>query len=42
MPRLPGGDTRLNSGDALVIVTGKETLPTLREVLIGTTHGLDT
>lgn len=42
MPRLPGGDTRLNSGDALVIVTRKETLPTLREVLIGTTHGLDT
>jgi trk system potassium uptake protein TrkA len=42
MPRLPGGDTRLNAGDALVIVTRKETLPTLREVLIGSTHGLDT
>lgn len=42
MPRLPGGDTRLNPGDALVIVTRKETLPLLREVLIGSTHGLDT
>jgi len=42
MPRLPGGDTTLNPGDALVVVTRKETLPMLREVLIGSTHGLDT
>ena len=42
MPRMPSGDTRLNAGDALVLVTRKETLPTLREVLIGSTHGLDT
>lgn len=42
MPRLPGGDTRLNSGDSLVVVTRKESLPMLREVLIGSTHGLDT
>jgi len=42
MPRLPGGDTRLNSGDSLVVVTRKESLPLLREVLIGSTHGLDT
>jgi trk system potassium uptake protein len=42
MPRMPSGDTRLNPGDALVLVTRKETLATLREVLIGSTHGLDT
>ena len=41
MPRLPGGDTRLNPGDALVIVSRKESAPMLREVLIGSTHGLD-
>lgn len=42
MPRLPGGDTRLNSGDSLVVVTHRESMPMLREVLIGSTHGLDT
>ena len=42
MPRLPSGDTRLNPGDALVVATRKETIPLLREVLIGSTHGLDT
>lgn len=41
MPRLPGGDTRLNPGDALVLVTRKESTGMLREVLIGSTHGLD-
>ncbi|GAB4329888.1 MAG: NAD-binding protein [Dehalococcoidia bacterium] len=42
VPRIPGGDTRLNPGDALVVVTRKEYRDTLREALIGTTHGLDT
>ena len=42
MPRLPGGDTRLNPGDALVIVSRTESASLLREVLIGSTHGLDT
>lgn len=42
VPRMPSGDTRLNAGDALVVVTRKESLPMLREVLIGSTHGMDT
>lgn len=42
VPRMPSGDTRLNAGDALVVVTRNESLPVLRELLIGSTHGLDT
>lgn len=42
VPRIPSGDTRLNAGDALVVVTRKESLNLLREALIGSTHGLDT
>jgi trk system potassium uptake protein TrkA len=42
VPRIPGGDTRLNPGDALVIVTRKESVELVREALIGSTHGLDT
>jgi trk system potassium uptake protein TrkA len=42
VPRIPSGDTRLNPGDALVVVTRKESAPMLREALIGSTHGLDT
>jgi len=40
--RMPSGDTRLNAGDALVVVSRKESLDMLREQLIGSTHGLDT
>jgi trk system potassium uptake protein TrkA len=42
VPRIPSGDTRLNAGDALVIVTRNECVDLVREALIGTTHGLDT
>jgi len=42
VPRIPTGDTRLNPGDALVVVTRKESAPMLREALIGSTHGMDT
>lgn len=42
VPRIPGGDTRLNPGDALVVVTRNECLGSLREVLVGAVHGLDT
>ena len=42
VPRIPSGETRLNAGDALVIVTRAESHDLLREALIGTTHGLDT
>ena len=42
VPRIPSGETRLNAGDALVVVTRKESLDMLRQVLIGSTHGLDT
>lgn len=42
VPRMPGGDTRLNSGDALVVVARHESLPMLKEQLVGSTHGLDT
>ena len=42
VPRMPSGDTRLNAGDALVVVSRPDSLPVLRELLIGSTHGLDT
>jgi trk system potassium uptake protein TrkA len=42
VPRMPSGDTRLSAGDALVVVSRKESLEVLREQLIGSTHGLDT
>jgi len=42
VPRMPSGDTRLNAGDALVIVSRQESLATLKEQLIGSPHGLDT
>lgn len=42
VPRIPSGDTRLNAGDALVVVLRKESSALLRETLIGSTHGLDT
>jgi Trk K+ transport system NAD-binding subunit len=41
VPRIPSGDTRLNPGDALVIVTRNEGVDLVREALIGSTHGLD-
>lgn len=42
VPRMPSGDTRLNAGDALVVVSRKESLAILKEQLIGSTHGMDT
>jgi trk system potassium uptake protein TrkA len=42
VPRMPSGDTRLNAGDALVVVAQKASLAALREALVGSTHGLDT
>lgn len=42
VPRIPSGETRLNPGDALVVVTRRENQEMLREALIGSTHGLDT
>ncbi len=42
VPRMPSGDTRLYAGDALVVVARHESLPMLKEQLIGSTHGLDT
>lgn len=42
VPRMPSGDTRLSAGDALVVVSRKESLSILKEQLIGSTHGLDT
>lgn len=41
-PRVPSADTRLNPGDALVVVVRSDTRDTLKEALIGATHGLDT
>ncbi len=41
-PRVPSADTRLNPGDALVVVVRSDTKDTLKEALIGATHGLDT
>ena len=42
VPRIPSGETRLNAGDALVVVTRKDNEQMLKEALVGTTHGLDT
>lgn len=42
VPRIPTGDTRLNPGDALVVVGRRDSEDMLREALIGSTHGLDT
>ena len=42
VPRIPSGDTRLNAGDALVIVTRNDVVDLVRAALIGSTHGLDT
>ncbi len=42
VPRIPGGETRLHAGDALVLVTRQESIGWLRDALIGSTHGLDT
>ena len=42
VPRIPSGDTRLHAGDALVVVTRKESQELLRQALIGSTHGMDT
>ncbi|MEO6398334.1 MAG: TrkA family potassium uptake protein [Tepidiformaceae bacterium] len=42
VPRMPSGDTRLTAGDAVIVVTRPDSLPMLREILIGSTHGLDT
>ena len=42
VPRIPSGETRLHAGDALVIVTRKESMDWLREAFIGSSHGLDT
>lgn len=41
-PRIPAGDTVLNAGDALVLVTRRDGSDALREALVGSTHGLDT
>jgi len=41
-PHIPSGDTRLNAGDALVVVTRPESLGALREALVGSAHGMDT
>ena len=42
VPRMPSVDTRLSAGDALVVVSRRESLDILKEQLIGSTHGLDT
>ncbi|HEX6030917.1 MAG TPA: NAD-binding protein [Tepidiformaceae bacterium] len=42
VPRIPSGETRLSAGDALVLVAREESMPMLRDALIGSTHGLDT
>lgn len=42
VPRIPSGDTRLNAGDALVVVTRAESIEMLREAVVGTAHGMDT
>lgn len=42
VPRIPSGETRLHASDALVVVTRRESQDLLKEVLIGSTHGLDT
>ncbi len=42
LPRIPDGDTPLSGGDALVVVTRKESVERLKEALVGETHGLET
>ncbi len=42
VPRVPGADTTLTAGDALVVVTRAESKDRLREALIGRAHGFDT
>ncbi len=42
VPRIPGADTTLTAGDALVVVTRAESKGALREALIGGAHGFDT
>ncbi len=42
VPRIPGADTTLTAGDALVVVARAESRNMLKEALIGGTHGFDT
>jgi trk system potassium uptake protein len=42
MPRIPGGSTELEAGDALVLVTQKESVEKLKAALVGEAHGLET
>ena len=42
VPRVPGADTTLTVGDALVVVTRAESKGMLQEALIGGAHGFDT
>ncbi len=42
MPRIPDDDTRLEAGDALVVVTRKESVERLKQSLVGEIHGLET
>jgi len=42
VPRVPGADTTLTVGDALVVVTHAESKQMLQEALIGGAHGFDT
>jgi trk system potassium uptake protein len=41
-PQVPSGETVIEPGDALVMVTRKENAEQLRQALLGETHGLDT
>ena len=41
-PRIPDGNTVVNAGDALVLVTRREGVESLKEALIGSTHGMYT
>jgi trk system potassium uptake protein TrkA len=41
-PRLPTGDTRLEAGDALVVVTRRDNVDRLQQVFSGTGAGLET
>lgn len=42
MPRVPAGDTPLEVGDALVVVTRKESVDRLKQALVGEAQGMDT
>jgi len=42
MPRVPSGDTRVEAGDALVVVTRHEGVDRLKQVFAGTGAGLET